>query len=357
MTKSKNKHHSDPPKVPKQATKSKTGSVKKTSESTSALIGEATKTLFGDIYGMASQYGQPCSQQSFFNPCLYNTQTQVPQPLSSSMQQPMTANIQQTDAQPPWVMELFKRLGVIESNLSSVDQKMSKLDAVEKKLGELQADISSVSEKVAALQTKYSAVADKTEGLDFEMTVTQKQLEYLVESNAALREEITDLKSRSMRDNLVFFNVPEEDESDTEEDLRKFIEEKMKMSTVEVDALKFERVHRAGPKLDHNRPRRIVAKFSSYKQREAVRALGKNLTGTNFFVHQQFPPEIVEQRKKLYPAMKKARDEGKTAYISYNKLYINGRLYHPRAHPASSPQAGCSATEGPMQKRSRQSSD
>jgi hypothetical protein len=332
MTKNKGKHHGEAAKVPKQATKGKAGSVKKTAEtqkSTSDFIGEATKTLFSDLYGMASQYGQSYSQQACFNPNLLNVPPQVPPPMAS--------NSHQSDTPPPWVLELFKRLSCIEVNLASVDHKMSKLDAMEKKLTDLQTEMTSVSETVATLQTNYRTVSDKTEGLDFEMTVTQKQLEYLLESNASLKDELTDLKSRSMRDNLVFFNIPEQESEDTENVVRSFLEEKMKMPTDQAKEVKFERVHRAGPKLSHNRHRRIVAKFSNYKQREAVRSLGRNLAGSNFYVHEQFPPEIVDQRKKLYPIMKKARDEKKNAYISYNKLYIEGKLYHPEPNTSSAP--------------------
>ncbi|KAH3787220.1 hypothetical protein DPMN_165340 [Dreissena polymorpha] len=39
----------------------------------------------------------------------------------------------------------------------------------------------------------------------------------------------------------------------------------------------------------------------------------------------QFPPAIQERRRKLIPTMIKARQDGKTAYISYDKLIINGQ--------------------------------
>jgi len=44
---------------------------------------------------------------------------------------------------------------------------------------------------------------------------------------------------------------------------------------------------------------------------------------------EHFPPVIQEHRKKLIPAMIKAKQEGRTAYLSYDKLFINGiaRIY------------------------------
>ena len=52
------------------------------------------------------------------------------------------------------------------------------------------------------------------------------------------------------------------------------------------------------------------------------------LRGTNFSVLQQYPQAIVEQRRRLVPVMNDAR--GKKAYISYNKLYMDGALYEPQ---------------------------
>jgi hypothetical protein len=123
--------------------------------------------------------------------------------------------------------------------------------------------------------------------------------------------------------------VEEKEDTTTEEVLKDFIKTKMKMGD-KADELNFERVHRAGPLQNNHRPRKIVAKFSAFKQREEVRGLAKNLKDTNYFVNEQFPPEIVEQRKKLLPTMKKARSDGKKAYISYNKLYIDGKLWVPK---------------------------
>ena len=112
------------------------------------------------------------------------------------------------------------------------------------------------------------------------------------------------------------------------------------MPEEDVTGLEFDRVHRVGPKTNHGRPRKIVAKFTKYKQREAVRALGRNLAGTNFCVNKQFLPEIAEQRQKLYAVMKKAWQEGKRTYLSYNKLYIDGvRCKPPQGRPSQSNQA------------------
>lgn len=102
------------------------------------------------------------------------------------------------------------------------------------------------------------------------------------------------------------------------------MKEKMKVASDLVDAIKFERVHRMGPKSE-GRSRKIVAKFTLFKEREFIRKQWKRLEGTPFFVHEQFPKEVSDKRRKLLPRLREARKDGKTAWLAYDTLYIDGR--------------------------------
>ena len=44
-------------------------------------------------------------------------------------------------------------------------------------------------------------------------------------------------------------------------------------------------------------------------------------------MHDQYPPEVIAQRKKLLPILKAAKQDNKDAYIKYNKLIVDGREY------------------------------
>jgi hypothetical protein len=46
-------------------------------------------------------------------------------------------------------------------------------------------------------------------------------------------------------------------------------------------------------------------------------------------VNEQFPPEIEEKRRKLYPALRKARKDKKRVKLVVDRLYIEGELYVP----------------------------
>ena len=100
--------------------------------------------------------------------------------------------------------------------------------------------------------------------------------------------------------------------------------EKLQMAQDVVTELKIERVHRMGPQVI-GRNRKIVCKFNMFTDRELVRKQKHKLLGSEFYVHEQFPPEIVAKRKRLMPKLKEAKRDGKRAWISYDTLYIDGR--------------------------------
>jgi hypothetical protein len=168
------------------------------------------------------------------------------------------------------------------------------------------------------------------------MKAETKRLDNLISDNrkeqgikdSEIQKSIVDLKSRSMRDNLVFCGIHEErDEDDCEQVVRKFLRDKLKIT----DDISFERVHRIGKPNEFSvKPRNIVAKFSFYKDRELVRRRAPmKLKGSNIWVNEQFPPEIEEKRRKLYPALRKARKDKKRVKLVVDRLYIEGELYVP----------------------------
>ncbi|MEW8547528.1 MAG: hypothetical protein AB2693_28815, partial [Candidatus Thiodiazotropha sp.] len=113
---------------------------------------------------------------------------------------------------------------------------------------------------------------------------------------------------------------------DTEKAVRAFMYEDIKLTQEKVTEIKFDRVQRTGAKLQ-NRPRKVLAVFSDTRDKTHVKSFRRNLETTNKFMHDQYPPEVVAYRKKLVPFLKLAKDDGKDAYIKYNKLIVNGRVY------------------------------
>ena len=85
----------------------------------------------------------------------------------------------------------------------------------------------------------------------------------------------------------------------------------------------FDRAHRVGQKSATARP--IVVKFHYYTDRSKVRqasfTYSDDLKTAQFGVGAQLPKGIRDARKPLYPAIKKAKDEGKNVkFVGKNYL-------------------------------------
>ena len=146
-----------------------------------------------------------------------------------------------------------------------------------------------------------------------------------------LSDDLSYLKSQSMRNNLVFSGLEEDNSSGsetpaiTERKLRDHLHQKMKIAKETVETLCFDRVHRMPSQPVAGKVRNIVARFTYYKDREMVRQQWPQLKGTNFYVNEQFPPEVQAKRARLFPKVKAARRDGKRAWISYDTLFIDGK--------------------------------
>lgn len=130
-----------------------------------------------------------------------------------------------------------------------------------------------------------------------------------------------------MRDNLLFFGITEEkDEKDSDcvNKVLDLIENKLQINNAK-EEIKIHRAHRIG-RYDQRKTRPIVAKFVYYPDREKIRLNAKKLSKP-YGISQQYPPEIMEKRKILIPIMLEARKQSKEAYLSGDKLFIDGRLY------------------------------
>ncbi|EDO32578.1 predicted protein [Nematostella vectensis] len=150
-----------------------------------------------------------------------------------------------------------------------------------------------------------------------------KELEAKSKSDHA---ELLDLRTRSMRNNLLLFNIPEKDGENPHEVLVNTMKVEMKLQNV--DAVELERVHRIGNSKTSSRP--LVAKFLRFQDRERVGKNAHALKGTNIGIAEQFPKEIAHERKVLYPIMKKAKKDGHKVHMVLEKLYINGQRYFPQ---------------------------
>ena len=160
----------------------------------------------------------------------------------------------------------------------------------------------------------------KLENLNYELDI----------ENRELKESLLKLQSHSMKYNLIFYGIEqkEQENENTEAVLKDFIRTELEIA--DAAEIKFQNVHRLRKKQDGT-PRSIIAKFMNYKDHERVRMAAPKLKSKDFSISQQYPPEINERRKQLYPKMKELQRLGKRANLVYDQLIVDGRPYDPTA--------------------------
>ena len=93
--------------------------------------------------------------------------------------------------------------------------------------------------------------------------------------------------------------------------------------------------HRYGPhKARANEPRPIVVKFLRYEDRVAVWSSRRKLKKTNITVNEDYPPEIEQRRKTLWPYLTAAFEGDPanpkakvSAFIMLDKLILNNQTF------------------------------
>ena len=183
---------------------------------------------------------------------------------------------------------------------------------------DLQKSCTNLSEENTDLKTDVKCLKKRLELSECLVTTLQKQ-------NKKQSEEILDLQTRSMRDNLIFTGIPEKDNENLPETIRKFLKDEMNMQNSE--NVNFDRVHRTGPPGKQNRP--IIAKLNPSSSKGSILHHGKNLKNKDFRVFEQFPQEVQERRKRLLPLFKKAKSDPSIKKVSWavDKLIIDGRVH------------------------------
>ena len=218
-------------------------------------------------------------------------------------------------------------MSFLKMNLQLIDEKLDKvvIDVAELKKSKefaegYSADIQKVDTKVKSLQTDVDNIK-RTGGVS--PTNTTKPLEngtFQLQLEE-IKRKLIDIEDRSRRNNLRIDGVSE-DQEETWEDTKKKVQNIIVSHFGE--EVKLERVHRTGAKTPGCN-RTIVAQFSSWTEKSSILNNSSALKNTNISIYEDFCKETVQVRKKLIPEMKKARDAGKFATISYNKLIVKDK--------------------------------
>ena len=134
-------------------------------------------------------------------------------------------------------------------------------------------------------------------------------------------EHILSNETYSRRDNLVFrgYVVNRDDTESPEVKVRNILR-----SMQITEMIPFIRCHYL------NGNRQIIVRFQWYSDRERIWKNRYRLKGTNFYIAEDFPIVVEQQRKQLFPVLKAAKqlpEYNKKVTMRGNKLILNGKVF------------------------------
>lgn len=214
-------------------------------------------------------------------------------------------------------------------NVSEIKVSVSLLESINNKLDILGMLHQEFKDLKSSLEFTYQQIGDlQKHNVELKTSVDTLtiQMQSLAKENKTMKETILDIQTRSMRDNLIFSGIPDSTTDSPATLVKNFMQSALKLPLDTINQITFHRIHRLGARVG-SRPRPIIANFEHYQQKELVKSRGRELKGTAFGLNDQFPREINERRKVLYPILKQHRLKGKRASLVVDKLYIDGQLF------------------------------
>jgi hypothetical protein len=130
-----------------------------------------------------------------------------------------------------------------------------------------------------------------------------------------------------MKNNLIFTGLHRVPNENTEEEdlLRCFLYNELEVDYI----IEFGNVHRFKTRGGENRRAPIVARFLYHVDLEHVLSITNRLKCTQYGIREQYPQEIENRRKPLYPVVRRARQERRQMTLVRDRLYIDNELYVP----------------------------
>ena len=260
----------------------------------------------------------------------------------SGVSTPKEKRICKTPSEPP--DEINMALEMAEDLASKIQLVLHKLSSLEnmvegvlKKFNTLESSVKSIEGEIATLNAKTNAVEKSVGAMDNSLKFLNSEIEELKSKANESERKIKSLNDRilyqdvySRRENLRFFNIPESTDP-TQENAKELIYRYMERE-IEVDRardIEFQRVHRIGVKKSGS-PRPIIARFLRFPDRERVFKRAMEVKDEiEVRVYADYPKEIQERRRKLWPRLKQAREDGKRAFFDKkepDKLIVDGHL-------------------------------
>ena len=199
---------------------------------------------------------------------------------------------------------------ILASNAKIVNDR---LDILTKNISDLQDSIEFVdqdlNEKIKSVEKKISKTSEECQN-----NISPSEVK-------EIKNKLIELEDRSRRNNIRIDGIPESEKEswqDCENKILDIFEHNLSLTNIQIE--RAHRVKRKDTNENGNRPRTIVAKLLDFRDKERIIKSAKNLKGTGIYVNEDYCSETTKLRKSLWEQVKILRDQGKFAYIEYNKI-------------------------------------
>lgn len=189
------------------------------------------------------------------------------------------------------------------------------------RLGELIKSLEFAHNDIEDMKRRMNFLTRENEALNNKVTALTCENNQLKTDTEKMETRLDYLDDQSRRNNLRFCGIPETGGENWEQcqiRLTDILCNKLNVNP------QFERVHRVGKPSD-KQPRDIVAKFTSFRDRDAVFRDRRRFKGTKIFVNEDLCKGSQTARQQQMNDYHDARREGKTVYWNYRTLVIKPR--------------------------------
>lgn len=193
------------------------------------------------------------------------------------------------------------------------------MDNIEKMLRELRADIKTDSDR--SLERMENRITNTiNQHTDQQILIVHGEIDKIKQICSEQDKRLLEVEKQIRIRNLIFFAVDEGEKTYEEllKTITKIINEDLKVSC---NKNELEMVKRMGKKHE-DKTRPIIVTFTTYGKKIAILKNKKFLSNSSVYLKEDYPSQILENRKKLQEQLLKERAEGKIAYLRYDKLIV-----------------------------------
>lgn len=230
-----------------------------------------------------------------------------------------------TPSKSPAVKKKASEVAVSRSVLSEMYEQFAAVKAlINTRSDSLECKITTLEGKIARISSDLSAVNTKV--IQLEQRVVRVE-----EPVKQIQRQIDDLESHSRRMNLRLRGLPESVE-EVHDHVVKICQRVLPDANQNKLADNIDIVHRVGKRSasqsgERARPRGVIVRFATRTWRDAVWKAAKAcpfLQDNGLQFQEDYSKGVREQRAKLWPLVKKARDETKRAFYVGGRAFIEG---------------------------------